>query len=367
MVEDLETLYLLCSNEDDLDARQLYFCMLKRLRKALANRSHPQVDDLPPFERPSVATAVRNLIIHKLSVSPSEAPLYVDIGRLVLTFLNGHRLQAPKNRKQKNENITGYRLIFMRWMCHCYIPLFCTTYPYFEPSAAFGKNFFLALLVDLKSVLLERIRDEIGELSSELCAFISELEREARVPNSPIWDPFFRPFTASGKLEESGILMNPSAVFVDCKLANAGGDCDEAEQTQLTMIKEEMDADYDLFTTHKRRFNTRARNNLNGDYPMPLYPTRSATKLLNTPQSSQRRPLDLDVATNDAPTPLGKHMRRDSTNSASSVVGEINTKELEEVVKELEAEQNLGKNLLPSPAVSSATLQFLTLFGNLGT
>ncbi|VUZ55224.1 unnamed protein product, partial [Hymenolepis diminuta] len=56
MVEDLETLYLLCSDEEDIETRQLYFCMLKRLRKALASRSHPHVDDLPPFERPSVAT-----------------------------------------------------------------------------------------------------------------------------------------------------------------------------------------------------------------------------------------------------------------------------------------------------------------------
>ncbi|KAM3185015.1 hypothetical protein ACTXT7_007226 [Hymenolepis weldensis] len=352
MVEDLETLYLLCSDEEDIETRQLYFCMLKRLRKALASRSHPHVDDLPPFERPSVATAVRNLIIRKLAASSHEAPLYIDIGRLVLTFLNGHRLQAPKNRKQKNENITGYRLIYMRWMCHCYVPLFCTTYPYFEPSSAFGKNFFLALLTDLKSVLLEKVREEKGKIASELSVFISELEREARVPNSPIWDPFFRPFSASGKLEDSGILTNPSVVFVDCKLAGKRSGDDNGEDTDQTLIKEEMDSEGHLLSTPKKKFNTRHRNH--GDGSMCLYPTRSAAKLLSTPQSCQRRQLEMDTSVGgDFQTPLGKRLRRDSSESGSSVVGEINAKELEEVVKELEDEQNAGRNLLPSPAVGA--------------
>lgn len=360
MVEDLETLYLLCSDEEDIETRQLYFCMLKRLRKALASRSHPHVDDLPPFERPSVATAVRNLIIRKLAASSHEAPLYIDIGRLVLTFLNGHRLQAPKNRKQKNENITGYRLIYMRWMCHCYVPLFCTTYPYFEPSSAFGKNFFLALLTDLKSVLLEKVREEKGKLASELSVFISELEREARIPNSPIWDPFFRPFSASGKLEDSGILTNPSVVFVDCKLAGKRSGEDTVEDTDQTLIKEEMDSEGYLLSTPKKRFNTRHRSH--GEGSICLYPTRSAAKLLSTPQSCQRRQLEMDISVGgDFQTPLGKRLRRDSSESGSSVVGEINAKELEEVVKELEDEQNAGRNLLPSPAVGAVVL--VSLFG----
>lgn len=29
MVDDLETLFLLCANEEDIETRQLYFCMLK--------------------------------------------------------------------------------------------------------------------------------------------------------------------------------------------------------------------------------------------------------------------------------------------------------------------------------------------------
>ncbi|VDN97478.1 unnamed protein product [Rodentolepis nana] len=351
MVEDLETLYLLCSDEEDVETRQLYFCMLKRLRKALVNRSHPHVDDLPPFERPSVATAVRNLIIRKLAASPHDAPLYIDIGRLVLTFLNGHRLQAPKNRKQKNENITGYRLIYMRWICHCYVPLFCTTYPYFEPSSAFGKNFFLALLTDLKSVLLDNVREENSKLASELLAFILELEREARVLNSPIWDPFFRPFSASGKLEDSGILGDPSSVFVDCKPASKHSVDENGEDIDQTLIKEEMDTGDYLPSTPKKKF-MRHRNH--GESSMCLYPTRSATKLMSTPQSCQRRPLEMDTpVSGDFQTPLGKRLRRDSSGSCSSFFGEINAKELEEVVKELEDDQNAGRNLLPSPALRS--------------
>ncbi|EUB64568.1 Histone acetyltransferase KAT2B [Echinococcus granulosus] len=356
MVEDLETLFLLCSNEEDLETRQLYFCMLKRLRKALANRTHPQVDDLPPFERPSISTAVRNLIIQKLSITPSEALIYVDAGRLVLTYLNGHRLQAPKHRKQKNENLTGYRLIYMRWMCHCYIPLFCTTFPYFEPTAAFGKNFFLALLPELKSGLLEKVREEKTKLQSELSAFISELEREARLPNSPIWDPFFRPFSASGKLEESGILSNPTAVFVDCKVANTDmeeeeGEEDESQNVTLKVDKEDAEVEDDLFTTPKRRSGLRIKNQAMVENS--FYPTRSTTKMLNTSLFGLRRPLEYDsTAPSGASTPPAKRLRCEFSPS-SSIAGEISPRELEEVVKELDAEQSLGRNLLPSPTLRS--------------
>ncbi|KAL5111659.1 Histone acetyltransferase KAT2A [Taenia crassiceps] len=334
MVEDLETLFLLCFNEEDLETRQLYFCMLKRLRKAIANRTHPQVDDLPPFERPSISTAVRNLIIRKLSITPSEALIYVDAGRLVLTYLNGHRLQAPKHRKQKNENLTGYKLIYMRWMCHCYIPLFCTTFPYFEPTAAFGKNFFLALLPELKLGLLEKVREEKTKLQLELSTFISELEREARLPNSPIWDPFFRPFSASGKLEESGILSNPTAVFVDCKGANID-------------VGEEGGGKEKRLRTSSLRIRNQAM------VENSLYPTRSTTKMLNASLFGLRRPLEYDpTGVSGASTPLAKRLRCESSPS-SSVAGEINPRELEEVVKELDAEQSLGRNLLPSSSLRS--------------
>ncbi|VDM35342.1 unnamed protein product [Hydatigera taeniaeformis] len=355
MVEDLETLFLLCFNEEDLETRQLYFCMLKRLRKALANRTHPQVDDLPPFERPSISTAVRNLIIRKLSITPSDAFIYIDAGRLVLTYLNGHRLQVPKHRKQKNENLTGYKLIYMRWMCHCYIPLFCTTFPYFEPTAAFGKNFFLALLPELKSGLLEKVREEKAKLQSELSTFISELECEARLPNSPIWDPFFRPFSASGKLEESGILSNPTAVFVDCKVANADageeGEDEASQDVTLKVEKEPMEVEDCLPATPKRRSSLRIKNQALVENS--LYPTRSATKMLNTSLFGLRRPIECDsTAASGTSTPLAKRMRCQSSPSFP-VAGEINPRELEEVVKELEAEQSLGRNLLPSPTLRS--------------
>ncbi|VDD74006.1 unnamed protein product [Mesocestoides corti] len=334
MVEDLETLFLLCSNEEDLETRQLYFCMLKRLRKALANKGYPQIDDLPPFERPSANSAVRNLIIQRVSSYPDDALLYVDLGRLVLTYLNGCRLQAPKNRKQKNENLTGYRLIYMRWMCHCYIPLFCTTFPYFEPTAAFGKNFFLALLPQLKSGLLNKVQDEKAKLQSELSTFITELEREARLPNSPIWDPFFRPFSASGKLEQSGILSDPSAVFVDCKLAN-----EETTENHEETVKEEESV------TPQRRLTESSPS---------LYLTRSNSKTTSAPLSGVRRPLDFDPNNSTSSlteplTPQAKRMRL----SSQSTPGDISPRELEDVIREIEAEQRLGRHILPSPTLRS--------------
>lgn len=54
-------------------------------------------------------------------------------------------------------------------------------------------------------------------------SFIDELEKEARLPNSPIWDPFFRPFVASGKQEDRELLAASPCVFDQHKWADEIG------------------------------------------------------------------------------------------------------------------------------------------------
>nr|VZI40596.1 unnamed protein product [Spirometra erinaceieuropaei] len=362
MVDDLETLFLLCANEEDIETRQLYFCMLKRLRKALTNRFQPQIDDLPPFERPSINTAVRNLIIRKLATNPSEPRTFISLGRLVLTYLNGRQLQKPKQRRGKNENAVGYRLIYMRWMCHCCIPLFCASFPHFEPSLAFGKNFFLAMLPELKSGLIERVRQEkaTGKLAADLSSFIEELETEARLPNSAIWDPFFRPFATTDlsedfkpfdltKIEENSTAHTGSAKSSD-EMWTTG------HNTPVHCVKPGSPLHSSSSTaTPKRRASVRLKNQAamasteENDFPgTPHVFARQASiqsRTQTTPLGICCRPHEPDSNVD----PLSLPPKR----ARPYVPGDINPLELEEVLKEIDEEQKFGGHILPSPTLRS--------------
>uniref|UniRef100_A0A0X3Q2L2 histone acetyltransferase n=1 Tax=Schistocephalus solidus TaxID=70667 RepID=A0A0X3Q2L2_SCHSO len=362
MVDDLETLFILCANEEDIETRQLYFCMLKRLRKALTNRFQPQVDDLPPFERPSINTAVRNLIIRKLATNPSELRTFVNLGRLVLTYLNGRQLQRPKKRRGKNENAIGYRLIYMRWLCHCYIPLFCTSFPHFEPSLAFGKNFFLAVLPELKLGLIERVRHEkaTGNLATDLSSFIDELETEARLPNSAIWDPFFRPFATTdlsedfktldvAKIEENGTVhMEPMKSSDDIWTTGHNTPVDDVKPGSPLHSSSST-------ATPRRRASVRLRNQAamasteENEFPgTPHSFARHASiqsRTQTTPLGVCCRPHEPDSSTDQAPLP--------SKRARPYVPGDINPLELEEVLKEIDEEQKFGGHILPSPTLRS--------------
>ncbi|VDL89449.1 unnamed protein product [Schistocephalus solidus] len=335
MVDDLETLFILCANEEDIETRQLYFCMLK---------------------------AVRNLIIRKLATNPSELRTFVNLGRLVLTYLNGRQLQRPKKRRGKNENAIGYRLIYMRWLCHCYIPLFCTSFPHFEPSLAFGKNFFLAVLPELKLGLIERVRHEkaTGNLATDLSSFIDELETEARLPNSAIWDPFFRPFATTdlsedfktldvAKIEENGTVhMEPMKSSDDIWTTGHNTPVDDVKPGSPLHSSSST-------ATPRRRASVRLRNQAamasteENEFPgTPHSFARHASiqsRTQTTPLGVCCRPHEPDLSTDQAPLP--------SKRARPYVPGDINPLELEEVLKEIDEEQKFGGHILPSPTLRS--------------
>ncbi|VEL42224.1 unnamed protein product [Protopolystoma xenopodis] len=114
LVEDLESLYSMCFAEKDIDTRQLYFCLFKKVNKALFIKGKPQVEDSPPFERPCINTAIRNVLLHKFCQNPKHTKFYLEIGRLIIAFINIWKLEYPKNSKKRYENETGYKLIYMR-------------------------------------------------------------------------------------------------------------------------------------------------------------------------------------------------------------------------------------------------------------
>ncbi|VDP96710.1 unnamed protein product [Trichobilharzia regenti] len=127
--------------------------MQMRLRKALMNKIQPGFDDKPPFERPNIETAVRNALLLCAVTNPQKPDITIELCKLFLSYINSYKIAYPSQRSHKHENKTGYKLIYMRWLCHCYIPKFCLTLPYTEVTCAFGKNFLLAVLPEIKRKL----------------------------------------------------------------------------------------------------------------------------------------------------------------------------------------------------------------------
>ncbi|CAH8855841.1 unnamed protein product [Trichobilharzia szidati] len=202
MVNDVERMYVLCTKEEDTETRNIYFCIMKRLRKALMNKVQPVFDDKPPFERPNIETAVRNALLLCAVTNPQKPDITIELCKLFLSYINSYKIAYPSQRIHKHENKTGYKLIYMRWLCHCYIPKFCLTLPYTEVTCAFGKNFLLAVLPEIKRKLSDffknnstasSILDVKAHLIQPLLRLCSLLEDTIdRDDTTSIWDPYFR-------------------------------------------------------------------------------------------------------------------------------------------------------------------------------
>ncbi|TPP64182.1 Histone acetyltransferase KAT2B [Fasciola gigantica] len=346
MVDDVEHMYVLCASEEDTETKHLYFCIFKRIRKALMNRTKPTFDDPPPFERPSVDTAVRNVVLHYLAHGMKELDTTLDLCRLLLSFVNMWKMGYPSRRSNKHENKTGYRLIYMRWMCHCFAPQFCVTLPHCEATSAFGKNFFLAILPDLKKQLLEKISqdptpidlDKKTQLIQPIFKIIGLLEEEAQNPVHRIWDPYFQSFAS--------LLVNPDADFTDqisevvhnphqvgagdgpvfndtshLEVRKVDATCAPCESTPSRKSSE---------TSQKRRSSIRLRN-----------------QSLNLTDSKLGCTLKADTDHADRSTATIK------TEYRPPIPGDINPLELEQVLKEIKNRSSPARDLLPFPTLHS--------------
>ncbi|KAK4470433.1 hypothetical protein MN116_005987 [Schistosoma mekongi] len=220
MVDDVERMYILCSKEEDYETRNIYFCILKRIRKALMNKMQPTFDDKPPFERPDVNTAVRNALLFCAVSDPQNPEITIELCKLFLSYVNSYKIIYPSQRIYKHENKTGYKLIYMRWICHCYAPKFCRTLPYTEATCAFGKNLLLAVLPEIKKKLIEffeqdsitpSVLDAKIHLIQPLTRLCNLLEDNIDNHTTSVWDPYFRlPLRPDNVITPSGLLQSIS-------------------------------------------------------------------------------------------------------------------------------------------------------------
>ncbi|KAL3320241.1 Histone acetyltransferase kat2b [Cichlidogyrus casuarinus] len=197
MATDCNTLYNLALAENDIQNKQLYFSVLKVI-KALANRTYPQKEDVPPYERPSLITAFRNLLVHKFSGS-HELSHMLRVAKFILSYINMYKLTPPIDQCDDNSQLS-YRLSYMRWFIHCHVPLLCPSLPYYQTSTSFGCTFYKMLLPELKLKISDSItakwnktqNDEINAFERSTRRFLHLLEEELSNPSTPVWTPYFQ-------------------------------------------------------------------------------------------------------------------------------------------------------------------------------
>uniref|UniRef100_A0A2K6B5H3 Histone acetyltransferase n=1 Tax=Macaca nemestrina TaxID=9545 RepID=A0A2K6B5H3_MACNE len=218
IVLDVEYLFTCVHKEEDADTKQVYFYLFKLLRKSILQRGKPVVEGSlekkPPFEKPSIEQGVNNFVQYKFSHLPAkERQTIVELAKMFLNRINYWHLEAPSQRRLRspNDDISGYKENYTRWLCYCNVPQFCDSLPRYETTQVFGRTLLRSVFTVMRRQLLEQARQEKDKLPLEkrtlilthFPKFLSMLEEEVYSQNSPIWDQDF--LSASSRTSQLGI------------------------------------------------------------------------------------------------------------------------------------------------------------------
>ncbi|KAK2705511.1 hypothetical protein QYM36_015785 [Artemia franciscana] len=211
MAIDVENLFLCASKDDDPDKKQVFFLLLKLLRKAVSQLTKPVIDlgplGTPPFEKPTISKVITNLVLYRYSnTSPQDWKDLVDIARTFVHYINTWKLETPSSRQQHilpiaEEDPASYKYDYARWLCFCSVPSYCDSLQRHDVANTFGKNFLRAIYPSVAKLIYTMIEAEKAKGPEERKAsfiamfpnFLSDLETELGDPDSPIWDEDYKP------------------------------------------------------------------------------------------------------------------------------------------------------------------------------
>ncbi|XP_035886489.1 histone acetyltransferase KAT2B isoform X2 [Phyllostomus discolor] len=229
IVLDVEYLFTCVHKEEDADTKQVYFYLFKLLRKSILQRGKPVVEGSlekkPPFEKPSIEQGVNNFVQYKFShLPPKERQTIMELAKMFLNRINYWHLEAPSQRRLRspNDDISGYKENYTRWLCYCNVPQFCDSLPRYETTQVFGRTLLRSVFTVMRRQLLEQARQEKDKLPLEkrtlilthFPKFLSMLEEEVYSQNSPIWDQDF--LSASSRTSQLGIQTGEKRKMNDC-------------------------------------------------------------------------------------------------------------------------------------------------------
>ena len=202
---DIDNLTRCFTTELDPDCRQAYFTVLKTIRDnfLLSPNEAIELEQKPPFEVPSIKTAVRNFLILKYSDHlPKSSNTMRYLGQLFLQCLNHWRLDSPlrfRSSVNSQEEENQYRDFFVKWFCYCNIPTFCDSLTKHDLTTVFGHEFTKLVYINMRRQLLDKVRTDKETLPVErqtiiltdLPKFLAVLQSEVFSADAPIWSAEF--------------------------------------------------------------------------------------------------------------------------------------------------------------------------------
>ncbi|VTJ72034.1 Hypothetical predicted protein [Marmota monax] len=88
---------------------------------------------------------------------------------MFLNRINYWHLEAPSQRRLRspNDDISGYKENYTRWLCYCNVPQFCDSLPRYETTQVFGRTLLRSVFTVMRRQLLEQARQEKDKLPLE--------------------------------------------------------------------------------------------------------------------------------------------------------------------------------------------------------
>ena len=194
--------------EDHEGTKVVYQYLSKFLRNSITTMTLPTMDmklGSPPFERPTIHQAITNFASHYFSHKDEEEWKFMhELAKSLLTAINVYMLD-PKQKSDDRE----YHVIYSRWLCFCYVPVFIESLSLRDPVQIFGRMYLKQIFnsVTTNWQVTAKRRCQTERQKSLLTEFLTRLKQEIDYDDSPIWsidfDPPIPSFVNTCLIEES--------------------------------------------------------------------------------------------------------------------------------------------------------------------
>ena len=217
--------------EDHEGTKFVYQYLSKFLRNSISTMTLPTMDlklGSPPFERPTIQQAITNFASHYFSHKDEEEWRFMhELAKSFLIAVNVYMLD-PKQKSDDRE----YHVIYSRWLCFCYVPVFIESLALKDPVQVFGRMYLKQIFNSVTNSwqITARRRCQTERQKALLNEFLPLLKREVDNEDSLIWsidfDPPIPSFVNTCLIEETKLISLIQEIKDDDlkKQTNKGGE-----------------------------------------------------------------------------------------------------------------------------------------------
>lgn len=181
--------------EDHEGTKVVYQYLSKFLRQSITTMIPPTMDlklGTPPFECPTIHQAITNFALHYFRHKNEEERRFMhELAKSFLTAVNIWMLDIPKSSSAERD----YNVIYSRWLCFCYVPVFIESLALKDPTHIFGRMYLRQIFSSVTNnweITAEK-RCQTDRQKTLLNEFLQELKIQVNSNESPIWSTDFEP------------------------------------------------------------------------------------------------------------------------------------------------------------------------------